>query len=79
MTERLADVVARIGSVRQLDQVMVAMRGIAAARAREAQNRLVPIRAYAEATAIAVVLLVISFTLLIAINLVERWSKRYYA
>ncbi len=54
MTERLADVVSRIGSVRQLDQVMVAMRGIAAARAREAQNRLVPIRAYAEATARAI-------------------------
>jgi sulfate transport system permease protein len=34
---------------------------------------------YAEATAIAVVLLVLSFSLLIAINLLERWSKRYYA
>jgi sulfate transport system permease protein len=34
---------------------------------------------YAEATAIAVVLLVISFSLLVAINLIERWSKRYYA
>jgi len=35
--------------------------------------------AYAEATAIAVVLLIISFALLVAINLLERWSKRHYA
>jgi sulfate transport system permease protein len=35
--------------------------------------------AYAEATAIAVVLLAISFATLIAINLLERWSSRYYA
>jgi sulfate transport system permease protein len=34
---------------------------------------------YAEATAIAVVLLVLSFSLLVLINLLERWSKRYYA
>ena len=34
---------------------------------------------YAEATAIAVVLLVISFSLLVLINLLERWSKRCYA
>jgi len=33
--------------------------------------------AYAEATAIAVVLLVISFAMLALINLLERWSKRY--
>ncbi len=33
--------------------------------------------AYAEATAIAAVLLVISFTLLIAINILERWSLRH--
>jgi sulfate transport system permease protein len=32
--------------------------------------------AYAEATAIAVVILMISFTTLFAINLLERWSKR---
>jgi sulfate transport system permease protein len=31
--------------------------------------------AYGEATALAVVLLVMSFTLLGAINLLERWSK----
>lgn len=34
--------------------------------------------AYAEATAIAVVLLVISFTTLLAINLLERWSTRHH-
>ncbi len=32
---------------------------------------------YADAAAIAVVLLVISFTMLVLINLLERWSKRY--
>ena len=35
--------------------------------------------AYAEATAIAVVLLVISFVMLITINLLERWSRPYGA
>ena len=35
--------------------------------------------AYAEATAIAVVLLVISFAMLIVINLLERWSRSYDA
>lgn len=49
MTERLADVLSRIGSARQLDAVMVAMRGIAAAREREARERLAAIRAYANA------------------------------
>jgi sulfate/thiosulfate transport system permease protein len=34
---------------------------------------------YAEATALAVVLLVLSFALLAAINLLERWSKKYAA
>ncbi len=34
--------------------------------------------AYGEATAIAVVLLGVSFLALIAINLLERWSKRFY-
>lgn len=33
--------------------------------------------AYREATAVAVVLLVASFAVLVAINLLERWSKRY--
>jgi sulfate transport system permease protein len=35
--------------------------------------------AYGEATAMAVVLLVMSFILLIAINLLERWSRRVVA
>ena len=35
--------------------------------------------AYAEATAIAVVLLVMSFSLLVLINLLERWSRGHYA
>lgn len=34
---------------------------------------------YSEATAIAVVLLIISFTMLIIINFLERWSRRHYA
>jgi len=34
--------------------------------------------AYAEATAIAVVLLVISFSMLIVINMLERWSSKSY-
>ena len=33
--------------------------------------------AYSEATAIAVVLLVLSFTMLVLINMVERWSVRH--
>jgi len=34
--------------------------------------------AYREATAIAVVLLALSFSMLVAINLLERWSSRHY-
>jgi sulfate transport system permease protein len=34
--------------------------------------------AYSEATAIAVVLLGISFTMLLVINLLDRWSSRHY-
>ena len=33
--------------------------------------------AYGEATAIAVVLLVVSFAMLVVINLLERWSMRH--
>ncbi|HTM55204.1 MAG TPA: sulfate ABC transporter permease subunit CysT [Pirellulales bacterium] len=40
-------------------------------------NRLEEFK-YAEATAIAVVLLVISFGMLVIINRLERWSSRYY-
>lgn len=46
MTERLADVTARIENVRQLDSVVAAMRGIAAGRAQQARARLVDIEAY---------------------------------
>ncbi len=35
--------------------------------------------AYGEATAIAVVLLVVSFSMLVLINLLERWSSRHVA
>jgi sulfate transport system permease protein len=35
--------------------------------------------AYAEATAIAVVLLIISFTMLVVINLLEAWTRRFHA
>jgi F-type H+-transporting ATPase subunit gamma len=47
MSERLADLDARIGTVRQLDAVITAMRGMAAARAREARGRLEGIRSCA--------------------------------
>lgn len=47
MSERLSDVAARITSVRQLSAVITAMRGIAAARSREARSRLDGVRAYA--------------------------------
>jgi len=33
---------------------------------------------YAQAAAIAVVLLMLSFTMLVVINILEQWSKRYY-
>ena len=35
--------------------------------------------AYSEATAIAVVLLGISFAMLVLVNLLERWSQRHAA
>jgi F-type H+-transporting ATPase subunit gamma len=47
MTERLSDVQARIGTVEQLSMVVSAMRGIAAARSREAHAHLDGISAYA--------------------------------
>jgi F-type H+-transporting ATPase subunit gamma len=47
MTDRLSDVRARIGTVEQLAAVITAMRGIAAARAREARGQLDCIRRYA--------------------------------
>ena len=54
MTERLSDVMARIGSVRQLSSVIRAMRGIAAARAREARERVEGVRAYARTVGAAI-------------------------
>ena len=54
MTERLSDVVGRIRSVRQLSSVIGAMRGIAAARAREARERLDGVRAYAATVGAAI-------------------------
>lgn len=54
MSERLSDVNARISSVRQLSAVITAMRGIAAARSREARGRLEGIRTYAETIADAI-------------------------
>ncbi|AYG63554.1 F0F1 ATP synthase subunit gamma [Rhizobium jaguaris] len=54
MTERLSDVEARIGSVHQLAAVVTAMRGIAAARSREARHHIDGIRAYSAAIATAI-------------------------
>lgn len=54
MTERLADVRARIDGIHQLGSVVNAMRGIAAARAQTARNQLVAVDAYAQTVAGAV-------------------------
>lgn len=54
MSERLSDVLVRIQSVQQLSSVIAAMRGIAAARSREARGQLDGIRAYADTIAVAI-------------------------
>ena len=54
MTERLSEVVVRIGSIRQLSSVIGAMRGIAAARAREARERIKGVHAYAATVGAAI-------------------------
>ncbi len=54
MTERLADIGARINGVRQLGAVVNAMRGIAAARAQQARNQLAAVDAYAATIAAAI-------------------------
>lgn len=54
MAERLSEIEARIGSVRQLSAVIGAMRGIAAVRLREAETRLEGIRAHARTVAEAI-------------------------
>lgn len=47
MSERLGDLRARLGATRQLESVITAMRGVAAARLREAQTHLPGVRAFA--------------------------------
>jgi len=47
MADRLADIAAQISNVRQLEQVVTAMRGIAASRASQARALLAGIEAYA--------------------------------
>ena len=49
MSGKLGEVQSRIGTVHQLEAVITAMRGRAAARSREARSRLDGIRAYAAA------------------------------
>ena len=54
MTERLADISARIDGIRQLGAVVNAMRGIAAARAQQARSQLVAVDSYAATIALAI-------------------------
>ena len=54
MTERLADIGARIDGIRQLGAVVNAMRGIAAARAQQARSQLIAVDSYAATIAAAV-------------------------
>jgi F-type H+-transporting ATPase subunit gamma len=54
MTERLADITARINGIRQLGTVVNAMRGIAAARAQQARGQLVAVDGYAATIATAI-------------------------
>jgi F-type H+-transporting ATPase subunit gamma len=54
MTERLADIGARIDGIRQLGAVVNAMRGIAAARAQQARGQLVAVDSYAATIATAI-------------------------
>jgi F-type H+-transporting ATPase subunit gamma len=53
MTDRLADVSARISGIRQLGAVVNAMKGIAAARARAARAQIAAIDSYAATVAAA--------------------------
>ena len=54
MTERLADINARIEGIHQLGAVVNAMRGIAAARAQQARGQLVAVDSYAATIATAI-------------------------
>ena len=54
MTERLADISARISGIRQLGAVVNAMKGIAAARAHTARTQLEAVDSYAASIAAAI-------------------------
>ena len=54
MTERLADISARIDGTRQLSAVVNTMRGIAAARAQQARSQLIAVDSYAATIAVAI-------------------------
>ncbi|WP_323780036.1 FoF1 ATP synthase subunit gamma [Thalassovita sp.] len=54
MTERLADISARIDGIRQLGAVVNAMKGIAAARARTARSQIEAVDSYAATVATAI-------------------------
>jgi len=54
MAERLADLVAQIQNVRQLEAVVTAMRGIAASRAQKGRSLLPGIEAYARVVSTAI-------------------------
>ncbi len=54
MTERLADVTARIDGIKQLDTVVNAMTGMAAVRARVAREQIAAVDSYAASIAAAV-------------------------
>lgn len=54
MTERLADITARIEGIRQLGAVVNAMRGIAAARAQQARGQVGAVDLYAASIATAI-------------------------
>ncbi len=54
MAERMADLVAQIESVRQLDAVVTAMRGIAASRAQKGRSLLPGIEAYTDVVSRAI-------------------------
>jgi F-type H+-transporting ATPase subunit gamma len=54
MTERLAEITARIDGIRQLGAVVNAMRGIAAARAQQARKQLGAVDTYAAGIAAAI-------------------------
>jgi F-type H+-transporting ATPase subunit gamma len=54
MAERLADIVAKIRDVHQLEAVVTAMRGIAASRAQKARSLLAGVEAYSEVVSRAI-------------------------